>query len=102
MNVYSADYFDNLRQGSRESAQQMVPLLLHLVAPSSVVDVGCGVATWLSVFGSHAVEDVLGIDGAYVAGNQLEIPARQFLEHDLTEGLGAFTRSWLSVGMSGR
>jgi SAM-dependent methyltransferase len=62
-----------------------VPLILALVKPQSVVDVGCGLGTWLSVFKKLGVKDVLGIDGEHVDRSMLEIPAEQFLPFDLTE-----------------
>jgi SAM-dependent methyltransferase len=39
-----------------------VPILLELVRPRSVVDVGCGSGAWLSVFAELGVKDLLGID----------------------------------------
>ena len=84
MNVYSADYFEHLCSGTRKSAQRIVPILLELVQPNSVVDVGCGTGAWLATFQRHGVNDMLGIDGDYVAGEQLEIRHDQFLAHDLT------------------
>ena len=71
------------RESGRRSARRVVPLVLELIHPRSVVDVGCGVGTWLSVFREHGVEDVRGIDIEGVAG-LLEIPLDQFLAHDLT------------------
>jgi hypothetical protein len=53
------------------------------IHPQSVVDVGCGDGTWLSVFRQHGVRDILGIDGECVTGEILEIPEEEFLPHDL-------------------
>ncbi len=44
---------------------QIVPLLMEICNPKSVIDVGCGVGTFLSVFKKHGVNDVLGIDGSW-------------------------------------
>src|SRR5262249_47567668 len=76
--VYSNEYFDQQRGGSRESAEQIVPLIMDLLAPRSVIDVGCGVGTWLAVFREHGVGDIFGLDGDYVDAGQLDIPRRQF------------------------
>jgi hypothetical protein len=48
-----------------------------------VVDVGCGIGAWLAVFREHGVTDVLGLDGEYVDGQQLLIPANHFHAVDL-------------------
>ena len=62
-----------------------MPLLIELLSPASVVDVGCGTAAWLEVFVEHGVEDVVGIDGDHIDRGQLRIPADRFLARDLAE-----------------
>ena len=47
---YAEQFYAEQREGSLCSAREVVPLILELVNPRSVVDVGCGVGTWLSVF----------------------------------------------------
>jgi SAM-dependent methyltransferase len=84
---YSERFFADHEAGARRSAGVVVPLVVDLLAPASVVDVGCGLGTWLSVFREHGVEDVVGVDGAYVDRDSLAIPADRFLARDLTEPL---------------
>ncbi len=83
MHPYTEDFYENQRERSRQSAREIVPLVLELTGARSVVDVGCGVGTWLAVFREHGVEDVLGIDGDYVDRTMLEIPAHLFVARDL-------------------
>ena len=85
MYEYSTEFFDGQRDGSRRSAQRIVPLVMDLVRPRSVVDLGCGVGTWLSVFRQLGIKDVLGIDGDYVDRSMLEIPPESFQPKDLTK-----------------
>ena len=80
---YTNEYYQALREGARRSAQAIVPLVMGLLHPRSVVDVGCGDGTWLSVFRQQGVEEILGIDREYVTGEILEIPEEEFLRHDL-------------------
>ncbi len=87
MHPYTEDFYEGQRERSRQSAQEIVPLVLELTSPKSVVDVGCGVGTWLAVFREHGVEDVLGIDGDYVDRTMLEIPAHLFVARDLSRPL---------------
>lgn len=82
---YREQFYQNQRQGSRQSANEIIPLVLALIQPKSVIDVGCGVGAWLSVFKAYGVEEILGIDGDYVERNNLEIPEEQFLAHDLSQ-----------------
>lgn len=96
---YSKSFFAGQSSGSRSSAEVVVPLILDLVDAHSVVDVGCGVGTWLSVFRAHGVTDVLGIDGNYVPRGQLELPAEQFLAADLAQPLQVERRFDLAVSL---
>ncbi|MBU2648385.1 class I SAM-dependent methyltransferase, partial [bacterium] len=80
---YTRQYYEKLKEGSRRSAKVVVPLVMELVAPSSVIDIGCGVGIWLSVFREYGLENVMGIDGDHVDRSFLEIPDDCFRRHDL-------------------
>lgn len=80
---YTQEFFADLQTGSRQSAREIVPLILELIKPQSVVDVGCGDGTWLSVFKEFGIQECLGIDGEYVDKESLQIPQEEFLAHDL-------------------
>lgn len=84
---YTNDFYEEQRDGSRRSAEQIVPLVLELIRPRRVVDVGCGVGTWLSVVSEQGVTDVLGIDGDYINRQLLMIPERQFRPANLAQPL---------------
>ena len=74
MQPYNEDYHAVRKERARSSAREIVPLVLGLVHPRSVIDVGCGTGEWLSVFKERGVEDVWGVDGTYVSKKMLEIP----------------------------
>ncbi len=99
MDAYTTGFFDALREGTRRSAQVVVPLLLRLVRPRDVVDVGCGQGSWLAVFREHGVKEVCGVDGAYVDRARLEIPPEQFIPWDLTRPLRLGRRFDLAVSL---
>jgi SAM-dependent methyltransferase len=80
---YSPEFFENHQEGSTSSAEIVVPIVLSLFSVSSVVDVGCGVGGWLSVFERLGIDDYLGIDGDYVPRDILRIPPDKFLPRDL-------------------
>ena len=83
----SAGYVQTLNRSSRrESASRIVPLLVELIEPKSVVDVGCGTGTWLAAFEDAGISDVLGIDTAGV-GDSLEIPKTKFVIQDVSRPL---------------
>ena len=60
-------------------------MIIAAVQPNTVIDVGCGVGTWLAVLAENGVADVWGIDGDYVDRALLQIPEERFLPHDLTK-----------------
>lgn len=83
MDDYTDEFFDRLHEGALHSAQVIVPLVQRLVEPTSVVDVGCALGTWLSVFRTLGVHDVVGVDGAYVNRAALDIPGECFHPADI-------------------
>jgi SAM-dependent methyltransferase len=87
MQPYTNDYYSALRDGVQRSARVLVPLVLGLAEPRSVIDVGCGQGVWLSVFREHGIEDLLGVDGDYVEPDRLAIPIERFEAHELTRPL---------------
>ena len=59
------------------------PYCICLIHPHSVVDVGCGSGSWLSVFKSKYGCSVLGIDGEYVDLQDTFLSQSEFLSHNL-------------------
>ncbi|MEP6596862.1 MAG: methyltransferase domain-containing protein [Ginsengibacter sp.] len=82
---YQDNFFDFHLQDSINSAKEIIPLVLEYIKPASVIDVGCGVGTWLSIWEKHGVNDILGIDGSYVYP-ELLIEKDRFIIADLEEG----------------
>jgi SAM-dependent methyltransferase len=81
---YTDRFFARQRDRSRESASIVLPAILGAARPRSVVDVGCGVGTWLATTG---VDDVIGLDGAWVDPASLEIDPSCFRAVDLDRPL---------------
>ncbi|MFM8271680.1 MAG: class I SAM-dependent methyltransferase [Gemmata sp.] len=75
---YDDAFYASQADGSLRSARAVAPLVMGLVAPASVLDVGCGLGTWLAAFAELGVTDILGIDGDYVDRTKLKIPADRF------------------------
>jgi SAM-dependent methyltransferase len=84
---YKSEYFDTFQPDARSAAQVVVPVVLDLVGPTAVCDVGCGRGTWLAVFREHGITDVCGVDGDYVNRDELEIGPEEFVAADLEQGL---------------
>lgn len=61
--VYNQDFYEEQKNDSLRAAKVIVPLLLqHFEPVNSVVDIGCGVGTWLSVLFQHNVKEIKGFD----------------------------------------
>lgn len=99
LTTYDERFFEELREGARRSARVIVPLVVRRLGPRSVVDVGCGLGTWLAVFVENGVVDVVGIDGDYVDPARLEIPPERFVAHDLSTPLRLERRFDLAVSL---
>ena len=80
---YTNDFYINRKDATTRSAEAVVPYLLELISPQSVVDVGCGTGAWLSVFNKNDISDLIGLDGSYVDQDLLQIEKEKFLETDL-------------------
>ena len=82
--LYDDRFFKDLTARSLASARVVVPKLISLLNPRSILDVGCGEGAWLSVFNENGINDCYGIDGDYVDCAKLLINERQFLAADLS------------------
>lgn len=96
---YSENFYAAFRGGAATSAEEVVPIIKKLIDPQSVVDVGCGTGTWLSVFSRYGTDDILGIDGDYVNKEMLEIPESRFRASDLTQPFEAGRTYDLAVSL---
>lgn len=99
MTVYSSGFYEMYCDESYSSAREIVPFLVERFKPESVVDVGCGLGTWLSAFREQGVGTILGIDGDYVPRDKLFIGPDLFLPHDLGTSLQVPRRFDLAISM---
>lgn len=65
------------------AAEEVVPYLISLFQPKSVVDVGCGLGSWLKVFEEKGISDINGLDGSHVNKSLLYIDENKFITTDL-------------------
>jgi SAM-dependent methyltransferase len=85
MSPYSAQWYRSELENSLHGARAIVPLLMEMFHPTSVIDVGCGTGAWLSVFRDQGVKVLQGLDGEWVLQDQLLIPREDFKPADLTK-----------------
>jgi hypothetical protein len=99
MNIYNKSYYKRLVSKSRQSSQEMVPVLMKWAQPKSVLDLGCGVGTWLETFSKSGVQTIYGFDGAYVNKSQLLIPISTFTPVDLSKKMPQVVKVDLAISL---
>jgi SAM-dependent methyltransferase len=99
VSAYEKEFYKTRQSGSRQSAKIIIPLIFDLVNPTSVIDIGCGVGTWLSVFEENGIEDFLGIDGQWLDKDLLMIPQEKFISSDLEKPIRINRRFDLVVSL---
>ena len=85
MKTVQPKYFYVEETHNLDAPSKIVPLVLDLVPVKSVIDVGCGTATFLKIFRDAGVQDILGLDGHWVNRDMLlkNIQKSEFMEVDL-------------------
>lgn len=81
---YDAKFYREL-DATRESAREILPIVIELLHPGSIVDVGCGAGHWLATAIELGIDDVLGLDGDWALEAGLQIPPEKFLARDLSQ-----------------
>jgi SAM-dependent methyltransferase len=97
---YDRSFFLEQRDESRRAAREVIPVLFAMFRPTSVIDVGCGVGTWLTVFNELGVDDFQGVDGTHVDRSLLEIPDSRFHAVDLNSDFAPTFQRRFELAMS--
>lgn len=80
---HSFEYSDDLF--NTKSAERVVPVLIDLFAPRSVIDIGCGIGTWTRVFQDADLGKVVGVDFSVYEEDDCHIPRDSYVQADLRE-----------------
>lgn len=84
---YRRSFYDNRAAVTKGAAKIVLKTLLELCQPKSVVDVGCGDASFLAALQEMGVSDILGIEGPWVGDDQLQIAPQLVQRKDLNHQL---------------
>ena len=96
---YTSTFYHQQRCGSYSSAEVVIPRLLSLAQVHSAIDVGCGLATWLSVLRAHGISDIVGVDGDYVDRSAIQVPTDNYLALDIRQPLKLGRRFDLALSL---
>jgi SAM-dependent methyltransferase len=83
--AYNKGFYDGHAAEVLHSARAVAPILVEMLHPSSVVDIGCGTGLWLEAFRECGVQDILGVDNRWIRPEQLQIASERFLARDLDQ-----------------
>lgn len=96
MNAYDTKFFDR-RSKEGEIADTILQVVLPLTRPSSIVDLGTAVGTWLQSAKRAGISTVVGVDGPWVPDDQKLIGAEEFVSADLEAALPDLGRYDLAI-----
>jgi hypothetical protein len=82
--IYTKDFLDLHEKQALQSARIVVPMVLNIVSPTSVIDIGCGRGAWLRAFHENGINRIKGLDGYYVDQSELLIDRSCFQAVDLS------------------
>ena len=91
---YKGTFYDKTNIGAVQSSKVIVPIVIDLVSPKSVVDVGCGAGAWLAAFEHAGLKDIMGIDGEWISLDKLFFDPKRFLRADLSKRLTGVNRKF--------
>jgi hypothetical protein len=80
---YGDAFFTNITGASIQSARRVMPLVVDLLKPRSLLELGSGRGAWTMAARDLGVPDCLAVDGAWVRDQELLIPPACFCRHDL-------------------
>lgn len=96
---YDVGYYDQHLRGSLRSAKTILGQLFEHYRPASILDVGCGIGTWLRAASELGIADLQGIDGDHVEKSSLLIDERFFRPTDLRDPFELDRRFELTVSV---
>lgn len=76
-------YIHVKEEHNTKASSIVVPELIKLYSPKSVVDIGCGLGTWLKVFADNHITDLVGYDGSHLDLSKVEISKDLIIIKDL-------------------
>ena len=83
MPKYDHNFYRNMHQETQTAAKDVLSILFRAIAIRSVIDIGCGVGTWLNSAQKLGVETILGIEGNWLERDSAVVDKRFIRTQDL-------------------
>ncbi len=78
------DYNHSSNIHTLEGPQVVLPVIMDIIRAKSLLDVGCGIGTWLKAAQKSGITDIFGVEGATMPPEQLLVSPSLFRQQDLT------------------
>ena len=82
--IYNEKFYNNQSDSSYKSAKIILPILFNHYKPNSIIDVGCGIGTWLKAAKELGINKFVGIDGNEIEEDFLLV-SRKYIKIDNLE-----------------
>ena len=82
---YSTSYFEQSLRGCVEAGRLILRQVLENHQVGSLLDIGCGIGTWLRAAGELGIKDLTGLDGQYIDLNSVLFDPAVFVATDLSK-----------------
>lgn len=97
--IYNDDFYSTYANKSNRSALVILEILMRYFKPTSMIDFGCGIGTWLAAAEVLGIQDLVGLDGPWIDQNKLLSKKIRFFETDLTKASTNNTKYDLAVSL---
>jgi 2-polyprenyl-3-methyl-5-hydroxy-6-metoxy-1,4-benzoquinol methylase len=92
-------YIHNTKIHNTKAATVILPYVFDILKPKSVLDIGCGLGTWLKVASNLGVKDICGVDGEYLDLNQTLIDPKKLVLMDIQNSFDLSRRFDLIISL---
>ena len=96
---YDRKFFAKTYSANRRSAEVVLSILFRILDIRSVVDIGCGVGTWLEAAQNLGAETVLGFDGPWLKEEYKIIERGAIITQNLEEKIEVNSKFDLAISM---
>ncbi len=91
--LYDDVWYESQKKSANTSAKVIADVVMDLVHPHSIVDIGCASGVFLKEFQLHGC-DILGVDSPWINNKTLVIPLDKFIHADLEKKLPKINRKF--------
>ena len=81
--LYNSQFYTAIKNDGIASAKLVIPFLIEIFDPKTLLDVGTGSGAWAWTAKNHGIKS-LGIDGGYVPLKSRLLEPEEFIEEDLS------------------